>query len=80
MKTTPPQFLTTSEPTVLAQYGLGAFALYLLAPSLLGGLFGGLRGYAGDINAVQVRAACSLAAVASGFLYVVLAVQQQALQ
>lgn len=37
----------------LAQYGLGGLALYLLSPALGGALLGGLRGYAGDINAVQ---------------------------
>lgn len=38
---------------VLAEYGLGAIALYYLAPLLLGGVFGSLRGYAGEISAAQ---------------------------
>ncbi|KAI8472055.1 MAG: hypothetical protein J3K34DRAFT_415554 [Monoraphidium minutum] len=46
-------FLTTSDPVTLAQFGLGGTVAYLLAPALLGGLAGGLRGYAGDINAVS---------------------------
>jgi hypothetical protein len=38
---------------VLAEYGLGALALYYLAPALAGGLFGSLRGYAGEVTAAQ---------------------------
>lgn len=38
---------------VLAEYGLGAVALYYLAPFLLGGVFGSLRGYAGEVTAAQ---------------------------
>lgn len=48
-------FITTTQPVLLVEYGLGAYAFYLLSPLLLGGLFGGLRGYAGDLSAVQVR-------------------------
>eukprot|EP00878_Enallax_costatus_P000403 GHUV01000492.1.p1 GENE.GHUV01000492.1~~GHUV01000492.1.p1 ORF type:complete len:402 (+),score=171.48 GHUV01000492.1:78-1283(+) len=46
-------FITTTEPVVLAEYGLGAVALYYLAPLLLGGVFGSLRGYAGEVTAAQ---------------------------
>ncbi|KAF8068332.1 Calcium sensing receptor [Scenedesmus sp. PABB004] len=46
-------FLTTTEPVLLAEYGLGALALYYLAPVLAGGLFGSLRGYAGEVTAAQ---------------------------
>jgi hypothetical protein len=46
-------FLSSASPLELGEYGLGALALYLLAPPLLGGVAGGLRGYAGDITAVQ---------------------------
>jgi hypothetical protein len=42
------------DPVTLAEYGLGAAALYVLGPALLGGLAGGLRGYAGELTAVQV--------------------------
>ncbi len=38
---------------LLAEYGLGLGALYLLSPALLGAFFGSLRGYGGDINAVK---------------------------
>ena len=38
---------------VLAEYGLGAIALYYLAPALLGGFVGSLRGYAGEVTAAQ---------------------------
>jgi hypothetical protein len=38
---------------LLAEYGLGAVALYYLAPYLLGGLFGSLRGFAGEVTAAQ---------------------------
>lgn len=38
---------------VLAEYGLGAAALYYLAPALLGGFVGSLRGYAGEVTAAQ---------------------------
>lgn len=47
------QFVTTAEPVTLAEYGLGLVALYFLSPALLGGLAGSLRGFAGEINAVQ---------------------------
>lgn len=46
-------FLTTTEPVLLAEYGLGAVALYYLAPYLVGGLFGSLRGFAGEVTAAQ---------------------------
>jgi len=46
-------FLTTTEPVVLAEYGLGAIALYYLTPALLGGFVGSLRGYAGEVTAAQ---------------------------
>ena len=46
-------FLTSTEPVALAQYGLGAVALFYLAPPLLGAFFGGLRGFAGEITAAQ---------------------------
>lgn len=38
---------------VLAEYGLGAIALYYLTPALLGGFAGSLRGYAGEVTAAQ---------------------------
>jgi hypothetical protein len=38
---------------VLAEYGLGAIALYYLTPALLGGFVGSLRGYAGEVTAAQ---------------------------
>lgn len=38
---------------VLAEYGLGAAALYYLAPALLGGFVGSLRGFAGEVTAAQ---------------------------
>ncbi|GBF99725.1 hypothetical protein Rsub_12438 [Raphidocelis subcapitata] len=47
------EFVATSEPLALAEYGAGAVALYLLSPTLLGALVGGLRGYAGDVNAIS---------------------------
>eukprot|EP00775_Hariotina_reticulata_P005852 gene5852-6093_t len=46
-------FLTTTEPVVLAEYGLGALALYYLGPALLGAAFGSLRGFAGEVTAAQ---------------------------
>jgi hypothetical protein len=46
-------FLTTTEPVLLAEYGLAAVALYYLAPPLAGALFGGLRGFAGEVSAAQ---------------------------
>lgn len=52
------QFLTTTDAVTLAEYGLGAFGAYLLAPVLLGAFAGSMRGYAGGINAVSVRACC----------------------
>jgi hypothetical protein len=38
---------------LLAEYGLGAVALYFLAPALLGGFVGSLRGFAGEVTAAQ---------------------------
>lgn len=38
---------------MLAEYGLGAIALYYLTPALLGGFVGSLRGYAGEVTAAQ---------------------------
>lgn len=38
---------------VLAEYGVGAVALYYLAPLLLGSFFGSLRGFAGEVTAAQ---------------------------
>lgn len=38
---------------VLAEYGLGALALYYLGPALLGAAFGSLRGFAGEVTAAQ---------------------------
>jgi hypothetical protein len=38
---------------LLAEYGLAAAALYYLGPALLGGLFGSLRGFAGEVTAAQ---------------------------
>ncbi|KAF6254588.1 hypothetical protein COO60DRAFT_1703264 [Scenedesmus sp. NREL 46B-D3] len=46
-------FLTTTDPVLLAEYGLGAVGLYYLAPLLAGGLFGSLRGFAGEVTAAQ---------------------------
>jgi hypothetical protein len=46
-------FLTTAEPTTLAELGVGAVALYYLGPGLLGAAFGSLRGFAGEISAAQ---------------------------
>lgn len=46
-------FLTTTEPVLLAEYGLGALALYYLTPALLGGFVGSLRGFAGEVTAAQ---------------------------
>jgi rhodanese-related sulfurtransferase len=46
-------FLTTSDPVTLAEYGLGAIALYYLTPALLGGFVGSLRGFAGEVTAAQ---------------------------
>eukprot|EP00879_Flechtneria_rotunda_P001047 GHRR01001184.1.p1 GENE.GHRR01001184.1~~GHRR01001184.1.p1 ORF type:complete len:429 (+),score=162.31 GHRR01001184.1:83-1288(+) len=56
-------FVTTTEPVVLAEYGLGAVALYYLAPVVLGGVFGSLRGFAGEVTAAQ---ALDLVATDSG--------------
>jgi hypothetical protein len=39
---------------LLAEYGLGAIALYYLTPALLGGFVGSLRGFAGEVTAAQV--------------------------
>jgi hypothetical protein len=38
---------------LLAEYGLGAVALYYLTPALLGGFVGSLRGFAGEVTAAQ---------------------------
>lgn len=38
---------------VLAEYGLGAIALYYLTPALLSGFVGSLRGFAGEVTAAQ---------------------------
>lgn len=46
-------FLTTTDPVLLAEYGLGAVALYYLTPALLGGFVGSLRGFAGEVTAAQ---------------------------
>eukprot|EP00877_Chromochloris_zofingiensis_P012145 jgi/Chrzof1/7184/Cz02g14020.t1 len=46
-------FLTTTEPVTLAEYGLGVVALYYLGPPLLGAVFGSFRGFAGEISAAQ---------------------------
>lgn len=46
-------FLTTTPPVLLAEYGAGAVALYLLAPTLLGLAAGSLRGYSGELTAAQ---------------------------
>lgn len=45
--------LSRGLQVVLAEYGLGAVALYYLAPFLLGSVFGSLRGYAGEVSAAQ---------------------------
>lgn len=42
--------LTAKDPGVLAEYALGLIAFYYLGPPFLRGLFGSLRGYAGEIN------------------------------
>jgi rhodanese-related sulfurtransferase len=44
-------FVRTTDPGLLAEYAVGGLALYYLGPSLLGLVFGGLRGYAGDLSA-----------------------------
>ena len=46
-------FLSTAEPTTLAELGVGAVALYYLGPGLLGAAFGSFRGFAGEISAAQ---------------------------
>lgn len=43
-------FLTHTDAATLAQYGLGAGAIYFLGPVALGAAFGSFRGYAGDIS------------------------------
>lgn len=45
------QFVQTTPPGLLAEYALGGLAAWFLGPSLLGLVFGGLRGYAGDVSA-----------------------------
>ncbi|KAK9846572.1 hypothetical protein WJX81_006817 [Elliptochloris bilobata] len=42
--------LATTDPVVLAEYAAGLVALYYLGPPLLKGIFGSLRGYAGNIS------------------------------
>lgn len=44
------QFLTTTSPVVLAEYGLGLIVAYYLLPPTLGLAAGVLRGYAGDVS------------------------------
>lgn len=44
-------FVTTTPPDELAKYAAIAVGTYYLAPPVLGVVFGGLRGYAGDISA-----------------------------
>lgn len=45
-------FVTTTDPVLLGEYAIGAFALYLLAPPLLGAFLGSFRGFAGELSAV----------------------------
>ena len=52
-------FLTTTPPAVLGEYALAGFALYLLAPVALGAAAGKVRGYAGDVGAVQALEAAN---------------------
>lgn len=42
--------LSSKDPGTLAEYALGVIALYYLGPPFLRGVFGSLRGYAGEIN------------------------------
>ncbi|GMH40712.1 hypothetical protein BSKO_08616 [Bryopsis sp. KO-2023] len=44
-------FLTTSDPIVLGEYGLALAVLYFFGPSILAGLFDSLKGFAGDVSA-----------------------------
>lgn len=44
-------FVTTTPPTLLAEYAVGAVALYYLSPTLLSLLAGSTRGYAGEVSA-----------------------------
>lgn len=46
-------FVTTSDPLTLAEYGLGALVIYYFAPPLFGAAFGSLRGYAGEVTAAS---------------------------
>ncbi|KAK9820460.1 hypothetical protein WJX72_010595 [[Myrmecia] bisecta] len=43
--------LSATDPGLLAEYAVGLAALYYLGPPLIKGLFGRLRGYAGEISA-----------------------------
>jgi rhodanese-related sulfurtransferase len=45
-------FTTSTEPILLGEYAIGAFAIYLLAPTLLGAFAGTFRGYAGELSAI----------------------------
>jgi len=44
-------FLVAQEPVILAEYAVGAAALYFFGPALLGVVGGALRGFAGDVTA-----------------------------
>eukprot|EP01024_Parvocaulis_polyphysoides_P066918 TRINITY_DN790_c0_g1_i4.p1 TRINITY_DN790_c0_g1~~TRINITY_DN790_c0_g1_i4.p1 ORF type:complete len:391 (-),score=83.68 TRINITY_DN790_c0_g1_i4:221-1393(-) len=46
-------FVSTTDPTTLAKYGVVLAATYFLLPNILGGLSGAIRGYAGDISPTQ---------------------------
>lgn len=48
------QFVTTTQPTVLAEYAAGAVVAYLLLPPLAAAGFGLLRGYAGSVSPAAV--------------------------
>lgn len=48
------EFVTTTEPTLLIEYTLGALALYYLAPPVLKAASAAARGYEGDASAAQV--------------------------
>lgn len=48
------EFVTTTEPTLLIEYTLGALALYYLAPPLVSVVSAAARGYKGDASAAQV--------------------------
>jgi hypothetical protein len=43
-------FLSSKDPTTLAEYGAGLVAAYYLLPPVLGAVFGSLRGYAGEVT------------------------------